>query len=83
MLLLLEDVSIVGVDPAGCCEAKDDDNDDLAVLSSGFAELEPTVGEIGISGIGGGRFCPPTSRSGKVMKNRQPNVVPKKAPSTV
>lgn len=24
----------------------------------------------------------PMSRSGKVMKNRQPNVVPKKAPST-
>ena len=34
-------------------------------------------------GAGGVGLSPPTSSSGKVMKKRQPNVVPKKAPSTV
>lgn len=36
---------------------------------------EPSTGSAGLE--------PPTSSSGKVMKKRQPNVVPKNAPSTL
>jgi hypothetical protein len=72
----------------GWPEVRDEERLERAVLvpdTPAAVLLEGPVEGGSLRGVAWGSegLSPPTSSSGKVMKKRQPNVVPKKAPSTV
>lgn len=72
---------------AGGCwpEVSEEDSEERAVLVPAPLLLDGPVARGSMRGAEGVvvGLSPPTSSSGKVMKKRQPKVVPKKAPSTV
>lgn len=76
-------------DPPGACTGSDDElvlevSDAWRCFDSDEPVVPVFVGsKSAVVGVLEWILLPPTSRSGKVMKKRQPKVVPKKAPSTL